>query len=747
MTNVGLPLRGRRGTLPWLQVSFVAVALGAHLMAQEPAVPTAPDAAPPEQPTFRASANLVTVDAVVTDKDGRHVTDLTVADFEVIHAGHRLTAQHAVYVPLVSASAPMAGNPQPQRGAASDAPLTTALTNPPTRIARTIAVVVDDLGLSFESTAYVRRALRRFVETQVQPGDLVAVIRTSGGIGTLQQFTTDKRLLHEAVERIRWTIGSRSGVGAFAPVEPGQVFTDPTRQEIQEGGGLRGQRDVGQSYSEDLDLEGIRQRVLAVGSLGALEFVVRGVQHLPGRKALVFVSEGFELFNRVGEVKVWNAFTRLMDEANRAGVVLYTMDGRGLETGLLTAEDNPQLRSVGPGAGVDEDRRARELIVGAQATRQTILENSEEALHYLAWQTGGFAILNNNDLYGGLVDIVRDLRGYYLLGYEAPAGSPRNWDPDRIRVHVKRPGLRVRSRRGYFGPAEQDAAPAPPGDPLLMAAMSPFGGGAIRVRLTSLFGHDPQAGPYIRSLLFIDPNNLTFTRAEDDRHEAGLDVLQVAIGENGEVLGNWRRTITLRLTDDQLSDARRQGIVYGTRMAVNEPGAYQVRTAVQDLSTSIVGSASQFLEVPEVGKGRLALSGVLLQAKSSSTSAAQAAASDLESTGTEATDDVLGRPTLRIFRPGSDVVYAYEVYDGLDEQAAQRLEMSTSLLRDGRVVYQGPAEPVRARKAESRVRVIPIAGLLSLGDDVPPGAYTLQVAVGSGNKRRAVQWADLEVRR
>jgi hypothetical protein len=278
--------------------------------------------------------------------------------------------------------------------------------------------------------------------------------------------------------------------------------------------------------------------------------------------------------------------------------------------------------------------------------------------------------------------------------------------------------------------------------------MSPFGGGAIRVRLTSLFGHDPEAGPYIRSLLFIDPNNLTFTRAEDDRHEAALDVLQVAIGENGEVLGNWRRTITLRLTDEQLTDARRQGIVYGTRMAVKKPGAYQVRTAVQDLATSSVGSGSQFLEVPEVGRGRLALSGVLLQAKREGSSAAETAASDLEFTESDTTaDEVLGRPTLRIFRPGSDVVYAYEVYDGLDERSAQRLEMSTALLRDGRVVYQSAAEPVRAKKAESRVRVIPIAGLLSLGDDVPPGPYTLQVAVAASGKRRAVQWADLEVRR
>jgi hypothetical protein len=90
----------------------------------------------------------------------------------------------------------------------------------PEDVRRTIAVVVDDLGLSWESTSYVRRALKKFVDEQIQPGDLVAIIRTSGGMGALQQFTADKRQLYAAVERVKWNSLGRGGVSAFAPMEP-----------------------------------------------------------------------------------------------------------------------------------------------------------------------------------------------------------------------------------------------------------------------------------------------------------------------------------------------------------------------------------------------------------------------------------------------------------------------------------------------------------------------------------------------
>ena len=84
--------------------------------------------------------------------------------------------------------------------------------------ARTVALVVDDLGLSFASTYEIRKAVRKFVDSQILPEDLVAIVRTAGGVGALQQLTTDKRVLHAAIDNIRWTATSRFGIGPFTPV-------------------------------------------------------------------------------------------------------------------------------------------------------------------------------------------------------------------------------------------------------------------------------------------------------------------------------------------------------------------------------------------------------------------------------------------------------------------------------------------------------------------------------------------------
>src|SRR4029079_8918845 len=97
----------------------------------------------------------------------------------------------------------------------------------PEQVRRTIALVVDDLTLSYESTYYVRRALKKFVDEQLQDGDLVAIIRTGAGIGALQQFTTDRRQLYAAIERVRWNPIGAGNVGAFAPLESRERSFDP----------------------------------------------------------------------------------------------------------------------------------------------------------------------------------------------------------------------------------------------------------------------------------------------------------------------------------------------------------------------------------------------------------------------------------------------------------------------------------------------------------------------------------------
>jgi VWFA-related protein len=746
----------------WLTLAGLAAA-GVSISAQR--------TSPPEPPTFRTGTSLVTVDAVVLDRDGQHVTDLTLDDFEVVRAGKRQPLRQVVYVPLTGGGAllPTASSmssvaPAGPGGGDTMTPTVSApvSTPAPTRrlgpdplasrartSSRLIAIVVDDLGLSFESTAYVRRALSSFVDEQVQASDTVAILRTGAGVGALQQFTSDKRLLHAAIDRVRWTILSRSGVSAFSPVVPPNAM----------GGTGNGGSGTAEASKEDT-MEGLRTTMLASGSLAALEYVVRGVEQLPGRKSVVFVSEGFRLLHRPegyatqGNSRVWKAFTRVMDRANRAGVVVYTMDARGLQTTGLTAEDDPQPVPPPPGGaggGGGLDVAAQKAILEGQAERHSFLFDSQEALVYMAEQTGGFAILNNNDLARGFGRVLNDLRGYYLLGFESSETKGSAWEAGDIRIRVKRPGLRVRARQGLFGPADPErATDAAPGDPLVMAALSPFVAGALDVRLTALFAHDAKDGSYVRSMFYVDPGGVRFDESVAGRHVAQLTLLLMMVGDNGQIVSQFRRTVDLDLSAEELAQVRQRGILYHARMPLKASGGFQVRAAVRDEKSGQLGSGSQFFEAPLVGKQRLALSGIVMQGE-------QPKAPFAPSTeGTEAglapadSDDALfSEPGIRIFRPGADAVYSCEIYDGATDQALGLATYAT-LLRDGREVFRSRAAPVARRTSKSALQVVPVAGRLSLGPKMPRGPYTLRVTVAQSRVgkvvRQASQWVEFEVR-
>jgi VWFA-related protein len=700
------------------------------------------------KPTFRTSTNLVVIDAVAVDGGGRHVRDLTAADFEVVQSGRTMPVRQVVYVEsaagatatvsprdLLAAPSSAASAPSVRRPSIGDAPLPSN--------ARVIAVVVDDLGLSFESTYTVRRALSKFVSEQVKPGDLVAVLRTSTGAGALQQFTTDPRLLQAAIERIRWTIFSRSGISAFTPIRKPDAL---------------GSAAAGSGTAEATDertMEGLRTQMLAAGSLGALEFVIRGVESMPGRKSVVFVSEGMRLLDRprgfdtAGSGRVWRAFTRVMDRANRAGVVVYTMDPRGLATGGLTAEDDPHPRQLPGGRGGGSLSGASQAaVLDATSDRHALLMDSMDSLTFIAEQTGGFAILNTNDLNRGFDRVLDDLAGYYLIGYEGVPDSVRSWDPGRVRVRVRRPGVRVRSRRALFGPADSDrVAEARSGDPLVDAAMSPFGANKIDVRVTGLFGHAPGKGSFLRSLFFIDPSAVEFVRGDGGRHVAQITLALLTFGEDGRITDHWKRLVDLQLEPDTYRRVRERGILYSASIPLKNAGGYQLRAAARDERTGAVGSSSQFVEVPRVGKGRLTISSIVMRS-------ADAAAGSDETTATAEPVEglggaVFGEPWVRIFPVGSDAIYTYEIYDGVTDDRST-LTTTAVLLRDGRAVHEGPVSPLGRVSRGRSVRAVPVAGRLSFSGATPPGSYTLQITVAQVRNtnvvRRVHQWTTFEVR-
>ncbi|HEY9404011.1 MAG TPA: VWA domain-containing protein, partial [Pyrinomonadaceae bacterium] len=602
-----------------LLLSLLAPHAGAQQTQNAPPLTTPQQGASPPAPTqqpasegdddvVRITTNLVQIDAVVLDKKGKQVTDLTADDFEIFEDKRPQKLTNFSYV--LNETAPPAPEAASSRKAADKKgapPPAPPRRLRPEQVRRTMALVVDDLGLSFESTANVRDTLRKFVNEQMQPNDLVAIIRTSAGMGALQQFTSDKRQLHAAIDRVKWYLSGRTGVSSFGPIEPAMDSARP-------GGGLAGRGENAAARDIEAELGDYREEIFSVGTLGALNFVVRGMRELPGRKSVLLVSEGFALFTpdrgRGRSDRVYQSMLRLTDLANRASVVVYAIDPRGLVSTALTAEDN-----TGGMSQEEVDRKLRE--------RSDVLFETQSGLAYLSQQTGGFLIKNNNDLAGGIRRVVEDQKGYYLLGYR-PEGATFDRRFHRIVVRVKRPGLKVRTRTGFYGVRDDETRPVrrTREQQLLAALTSPFASPDVRLRLTTFFGNTAEEGSFMRSMLYLDGNDLRFNKEPDGKYKAELDVVGVTYGDNGSVVETLNRVHTLTLVESYYRRVLREGLVYSMNVPVKKAGAYQLRMAVRDTTTERTGSASQFIEVPDLKKNRLALSGLVVSGASQATAAA-----------------------------------------------------------------------------------------------------------------------------
>ena len=668
----------------------------------------------------RVSASLVQVDAVVTDKDGRVVTDLRPEEFRLVEDGKPRSITEFSFVSTASASTVAESKttssdskPVATEGSAAAPPTPLA----PGRARRTIALLVDDVGLSFQSTAYVRKALAKFVEEQMQPGDLVAVIRTSGGAGSLQQFTSDKRQLLAAVERIRWYPVGRGAVASVETMYP---------EEIDDVGLiLRGNR-----ASTKIDASGFEY---LGGSVGALGYVVRGLGRFPGRKSVVLISDNFPTAS---------AIKSIADEANRTSVVIYTMDPRGFTKFGLTADDSQYNLAAN-----QIDSRTRE--------RAQRFKASQGGLAYVADETGGIFIYDTNDLNDGLGRVLEDQRGYYLIGYRPDADSV-NLDTGQRRFHkltleVTRPGLRVRSRSGFYEAGAVDSKkrePATRDEQLREALTAPFNSGDLRVQLTALFADDRKLGSYVHTLIHVAARDLTFSEEAGGWRKASFDLVAVAYDEAGKVAAQLGRTRTLRTRGEDYERLMREGFVYFVDLQLKRPGGYQLRAAVRDSSTGRVGSAGQFVEAPDLKDGRLALSGLIVNgadAGEGSTARASAKGADEYVEGEAETG-----PAVRRFKRGAMVGYGFYVYGARLDASTQKPSLTTELrlFREGRPVFTGKPLPFDSAGQADLKRLV-AGGSFRLGTDLQPGDYVLQMvvtdALAEESRRTSSSWIDFEI--
>lgn len=686
-----------------------------------PALAQTTPAPSPQKPSdnqddvVKITTNLVQVDAVVT-KDGKMVTNLTANDFEIYEDGKQQAITSFAFVSNVPNKSP---EPPIARDKNIDGPPEAPIN--PNDPHRTVAFVVDDLGLSAESMFDVRNQLRKFIAEQLQPNDLVAIIRTGGEMGALQQFTNDKRLLNRAVDRLRWNGCSRVGLSVFQPVGAGP--------------GSDGFR-CGYSY----------------GQTGrSLRFIIDGMGQLPGRKSLILLSDDLPRETqeiRIGDVDFFRdrplpgqpndpvgssldqfrtrdlsgMLQRIAEKAIRSSIVIYSVDTQGLQYTGATAADS--IRG-------DSQTISRGLTT-LQASRSRLLWDRREGGELIARQTGGYQIRNSNSY--KLNEIFDDQSGYYLIGYR-PTDETFNRKFHHIKAKVKRSGMSLRTRFGFFGVSEEEAERKPPTvrDITNLALVSPFAAQDVNVDIVSFFANDKTNGSVVRSFVYLDPKDMTFTPV-NGRQQASLDLHGVIFGDNGRIVEQRMRGATISLSQSDYQAALIYGLQLTFDMPVKRPGGFQVRVAARDRASSRIGSAGQFVDVPNLNNKKLATSGVVL------------------GVGIDSAKHELYNAGARRFAPNSDVYFAFMIYNATNETGASRnLVMQTKLFRDGKSVYSGPEEPVKVATNPGDLSRGFASGVVRLPPDIEPGNYYLQVTfkeIGVKDKvAPMVQWVDFEVQK
>jgi len=259
------------------------------------------------------------------------------------------------------------------------------------------------------------------------------------------------------------------------------------------------------------------------------------------------------------------------------------------------------------------------------------------------------------------------------------------------------------------------------------------------LRLTALFAENPKEGSFVQSMLHIEGHDLTFTDEPDDWHKAVIDILLVTFSDSGVEMDQSSQTYTVKLRGAAYRNALEHGFTYTVNHPVKKPGAYQLRTAVRDAATEKIGSASQFIEVPDLTKGHLTLSGLMLRASRPPAPAAPADPSEQakpapplsEQAQKEETEiEALGGPAVRIFRPGRRVDYALQILNSQEDTATKRPQLETQLLlfHDGQQIYAGKPKTLDPQQSPDSKSVV-TAGQLQLGSKMEPGEYAMQIVV------------------
>ena len=687
----------------------------------------------------RVNTELVQTDFMVFDKQGKFVDGLkpeqllfkvegkprNISFLDRIAAGSR--SEEAQIAAARGAAAPNAPAPLPlDRG-------------------RTVLFFVDDLHLSLGSLGYTREMIKNFVEKEMQQNDQAEIASSSGQLGFLQQLTDNKSVLLVAADRVRYQ--------QFVDIQGSDYppMTEYQGMQIQRGDTelfnflvdklIERTPRFPRIQAEQIIRGRAREMINQGASVAAQAFValrafIDLVEPLPGRKIVFFISDGFLIDqNRTDN---WDRLQRITNAAARAGVVIYSIDARGV---------------AGITEPTEQDRMLRDPRGILRRSNSGEFHATQDGMSSLASATGGRAFFNTNNLKGSLATGLKEASTYYLLAWRPETEEQRNPKFRKIELSVVgRPDLVVRFRRGFGEPPDETArkktkeSSAPPArktpDEEIKAVLSaPYPNRKMPVAISLDFLDTAQFGGTLRTAIKVGTRSLILDQQPEGAATA-LDVAIVVLNDQGKSVSSFSQRFTIRALAKNANKPPES--VFYDHVAQVKPGLYQVRVAVIDIKNGVRGSAYEWIEVPNVASKQLTLSSLVIGERKPEDEGRLAAATSRDPRQPEPLKELpvnvdhkfAGSSYLRLLTfiynatvGASDTkpVSGNAIPASTNARALPDLDVQVQVFRDNEPVITTPLHKIQS-EGISDVQRVPYAAEVSL-NGLPPGAYVLQVTV------------------
>ncbi len=636
----------------------------------------------------RINTELVQTDVTVVDAQGKFVSGLKPEQFELRVDGNPVAVSFVEHVNSFGVAKSVAAKP--------GAP-------------RKVVIFFDDLHLSRASVEHLRRAAPELLDGLLRH-DEVAIVSASGQIGFLQQFTRHPAVWRAAVSRLmpqptEIKDGENPPLSEYVAIRIAQgdkdaltYYTNDLLRSLQFTYALPKYGGKGAGFlvgsESDQAARVILQRAEALvarsnsytnATLSALAGFLRNSARMPGRKIVLFITDGFFLGGDASRLH------KLTDAAARTGAVVYPVDARSLSQ----RGSDSRMRTDALG-------RADEFSSDEHRASQTSLIS-------LAEQTGGRALLSADTLTTAVNETLRETSNYYLLAWRPEPGGQQNRFRQLAVSIADQPGLTVRFGRGYLdATSKAEIGPAP-----TSSAMR-----ALPAQLGLTYLDTPDHGTVLTASTQVTVDALA--HGQDGKRPAAIDLAGVIFNDQGEGVSKFSNRLNV---DPPAGDAATgsSAVIYNHRAAL-APGIYQVRVALRDDRSGRMGHAADWVEVPDVKPGNFTLSSLLLGGEAVNRGRDNAPAPQMQFS------------VDRRFPRNSRLSFMLFAYNSGGGSSTPNLSAEIRVQRDGQSVLSIPRQQVPVDGTTDAKRVS-YGGSFPLSS-LPPGTYELVVALTDNVTRR-----------